>query len=174
MHVPSMIVGLFDPAHAYMVRNSRQPKQRRAARTRWPWHRSGGDGGYTGYALLMADGRLSQPTAEELAFLRARMQHQSENWEHEWDARLEAAEERYGDALEGVASELAARGVAAIGTPVGVVQARIIWFRRNAAVLEIDGPRAKSQARLSHAQARDASLLARYLMSFVAQLPPEA
>ena len=80
---------------------------------------------------------------------------------------------RHNSTLESVASELAAHRVAGIGTPAGEVQARIIWFRRNAAVLEIDGPRAKSQTRLSHAQARDVSLLARYLMSFVAQLPPE-
>src|ERR1700694_718385 len=99
MHIPSRIVGLFDPAHAYMVRNSRAPRHRGSTRTRWPWHRSGTNGGYTGYALLTADGRLSQPTAEEMEFLSARMQHERERSEHKWEARLQTAEKQYADAV---------------------------------------------------------------------------
>jgi len=173
MHISSRIIGLFDPAHAYMVRNSVSPRHRGSAQARLPWHRSRTNGGYTGYALLTADGSISQPTTEEMEFLDARMQHERENWEHDWEARLRTTEERYGDTLEGIASELAAHRVARINTAAGEVRARIVWFRRNAAVLDIDGPRAQSQTRLSHAQARDASLLARYLVNFLAELPPE-
>jgi hypothetical protein len=102
------------------------------------------------------------------------MEYQRENWEREWETRLRAVEDLHGDIVRVMAIALANHGTARMATAEGDVQARIIRFRWGAAVLEIVGPGAESQSRISQAQASDASVLAPYLVNFIAQLPPEA
>jgi len=155
VHIPSWLVGVFDPAHAYMERTSK-------ARGRPHRQRHGRGWQLASEAFLIgpagAPGGPREATAEELRLFRA----QSEDYERR-EARLSEIEVRYNSFLRTKARELIATSVATLRLTTGDIRARIIRFRWGALVLEITQPGGMSRNRLSKPQARDVSVLATYL-----------
>jgi hypothetical protein len=164
VRIPSWLVGVFDPAHAYMERTS---KARERGRPRLQRHERGqpsvSEAVLTGPSGT-SDG-LSEATADELRLFRA----QSEDYERRWEARVAEIEVRYKSFLRTKAEELIAASVATLRLTTGDVQARIIRFRWGALVLEITRPGGMSRNRLSKPQARDVSVLATYLALALAE-----
>jgi hypothetical protein len=164
--IPSWLVGVFDPAHAYMERTSKARGRGRPSRQQ---HEHGGPSASEA-VLVGTAGAPDAPreaTADELRPFRA--QSDSEDVDRRWEARLSEIEVLYSSFLRTKAEELIAAGVATLQLSRGEMRARIIRFRWGALVLEITRPGGTSRNRLSKPQARDVSVLATYLALALAQ-----
>jgi hypothetical protein len=162
VHIPSWLVGVFDPAHAYMERTS----QARGRPSRQP-HEGGWQSASEAFLIGSpgAPGRPTEAPAADFRLFRA----QSEDYERRWEARVSEIEVRYNSFLRTKAWELIAASAATLSLTTGDMRARIIRFRWGALVLEITRPGGISRNRLSKPQARDVSVLATYLALALAQ-----
>jgi hypothetical protein len=160
MAIPLWIIAIRDPAHAYMVRRSGNPRGRPHLRR----HRA--DRAYGGYAPLGAP--MPQPTPDQLQqlWLRADAAHRV------FLARVRDMESRHGELLRRTVEELTRAGTATLRTSAGDIQARMVRFRKDAVVLEVDFPGGWSQSRASLSTVGEASVHA--LTSALAQIRPEA
>ena len=169
MPLPTWMIAIRDPAHAYMLLSSGVTRPR----TQFPWHRKNGSFGYL--ALTSGSpGRVSQPTAEETQQLRAQMDQrraQSAETDRLFWARLNDVEQRFGELLEATAAELTRVGAATLRTTTGDIHARIICFPNDHLVVELVHPRGWSQGMSS--QARVAHDCVHALASTLAQAPPD-
>jgi hypothetical protein len=160
MPVPVWIVAIRDPAYAYMLRSSgvRRPRaplrRRRAARIS------------IGYAPLGAP--IPQPTHDEIQQLRS----QADAANRVFMARVRDVENRHGEVVRRTAEDLMRVGTATLRTSAGDIQARIIRFRKEAVVLEIQYPGGWSQGRSSLSTVGETSVHA--LTNALASTRPEA
>jgi hypothetical protein len=158
--IPSWLVGVFDPAHAYIERSSK-------ARGRGCPSRQQHESGRSSASEAVLVGPAGAPaaprkaTADELRLLHA--PSDSEDVDGRWEARLSEIEVLYSSFLRTKTEELIATGVAMLQLSSGDMRARIIRFRWGALVLEITRPGGTSRNRLSKPQARDVSAVATYL-----------
>jgi hypothetical protein len=164
--IPSWLVGVFDPAHAYMERTSKARGRGRPSRQQQERGRpSAGESVLVGPVAAPAAPR--EAIADGLRLFRA--QSDSEDVDRRWEARLSEIEVLYSSFLRTTAEELFASDVATLRLTSGDMRARIIRFRWGALVLEITRPGGTSRNRLSKRQARDVSVLATYLALALAQ-----
>lgn len=135
MPLPVWIVAIRDPAYAYMLRSSgiRRPRaglrRRRVGRT------------FTGYAPIGVP--TPQPTIDKMRLLRSQA---AEN-NRVALARVREVEQRHARLLDETAAELMRAGTATLRTSSGDMRARIVPFKNEAVVLEIDYPGGRIQAR---------------------------
>jgi hypothetical protein len=164
VNIPSWLVGVFDPAHAYMERTNKASGRGRLSRQR---HERGRQPASEAFLIGLpgAPGGPREATDDELRLFRA----QSEDYERRWEARLSEIEVRYNSFLRNKAWELIVTRVATLRLTTGDMRARIIRFRWGALVLEITRPDGVSRNRLSKRQARDVSVLVTYLALALAQ-----
>jgi hypothetical protein len=162
MPLPVWIVGIRDPAYAYMLRSGgdyrRRPRLLRRRR---------GGYGFTGYVPL-GSGRAPKPADEEIAYLQA----QAAAEHRRYAARFQDIEKRHGELLRATAGALAARGTATLHTTAGDIQARIVRFREGAVVLEVEHPGGRSQSRSSESTVAEAAV--HQLANAVASIQPDA
>jgi hypothetical protein len=161
MPLPVWIVGIRDPAYAYMLRSSgvRRP------RTRLRRPRAGPVS--LGYAPV-GSGRARQPTTEETQDLRT----QAAEAQRSFMTRFHDIERRHGELLRATAAELTRAGATTLRTTAGDIRARIIRFRKEAVVLEIHYPGGRSQAGLTQSTVGEASV--HQLASALASARPDA
>jgi hypothetical protein len=164
VNIPSWLVGVFDPAHAYMERTSKARGRGRPSRQQ---HERGRPSASEAFLIgpAGAPGGPGEASADQLRLFRA----ESEDDDRRWEARLSEIGARYNSFLRTKAEELVATSVATLRLTTGDVRARIIRFRWGALVLEITRPGGMSRNRLSKRQARDVSVLATYLALALAQ-----
>lgn len=166
MPLPIWIVGIRDPAYAYMLRSSGVRRPRSGLR-----RRRGSGNVVVGYVPLSSAGseRARQPSDQEIHELRT----QGAESNRRFMARFNDMEKRYGELLRATAAELMRTDAATLRTTAGDIQARIISFRNEAVVLEIHYPGGgRSQARLSRSTVGEQSVHG--LASAVAQARPDA
>jgi hypothetical protein len=162
MPLPLWIVGIRDPAYAYMLRSGGDYRRRpRILRQR------GGGHGFTGYVPLGA-ARAPKPTNDEIEHLQA----QAAAEHRRYMARFHAIEKRHGELLRATAGLLAATGTATLHTTAGDIQARIVRFRDEAVVLEVEYPSGRSQSRSSESTVAEAAV--HQLANALASLQPDA
>jgi hypothetical protein len=161
--LPSWLVGLFNPAHAYMERMSRTHRGgRRGRRQR---------GQPFPEAVVLGSGvhGARAATAKELRLIRA----QSQEGQRLFEARLAAIEKRYSSLLQAKASELIGTGTTTMVTSAGEVQARILRFRWGADVLEITRPGGEGRSTLQRSHAREPAVLISFLAHALADVSIE-
>jgi hypothetical protein len=162
MPLPVWIVGIRDPAYAYMLRSGGDYRRRpRLLRPR------GGGHGFTGYVPLGA-ARAPKPTNEEIEHLQA----QAAAEHRRYMARFHDIEMRHGELLRASAEALAAKGIATLPTTAGDIRARLVRFREGAVVLEIDHPNGRSQSRSSESTVAEATV--HELANALASIQPDA
>ncbi len=135
MALPIWIIAIRDPAYAYMLRSSGVRRPRTTLRRR----RAGSVS--FGYAPRGATRR--PPTAEAVRDLEARAAASNAAF----TATLRDVETRHGELIRETASALLRTGSALLPTSAGDIEARIIPFRRDAVVLEINFPGGRIQSR---------------------------
>ena len=162
MPLPIWIVGIRDPAYAYMLRSGGDYRRRPRL-----LHWRGGGHGFTGYAPLGA-ARAPKPTTEEIEHLQA----QAAAEHRRYMARFHDIEKRHGKLLRTTAGALAASGTATLHTTAGDIQARIVRFREEAVVLEVEYPSGRSQSRSSEPTVAEAAV--HQLANALASIHPDA
>jgi hypothetical protein len=160
MALPIWIVAIRDPAYAYMLRSSGVRRPRTTFRRR----RAGSVS--FGYAPLGAPRR--PPTAEDIHDLKARAAESNAAF----TVRLRDVEARHGELLRETATALTGTGAAVLPTSAGDIVARIIPFKRDAVVLEINFPGGRIQSRSTRSSAGQQA--ARKLADALASTRPEA
>jgi hypothetical protein len=160
MALPIWIVAILDPAYAYMLRSSGVRRPRATLRRR----RAGSVS--FGYAPRGATRRL--PTADDIRDLEARAAESNAAF----TARLSDVEARYDELLRETATTLTGTGTAVLPTSAGDIAARIIPFRRDAVVLEINFPGGRIQSRSTRSSVGEQA--AHKLADALASTRPEA
>lgn len=160
MALPIWIVAIRDPAYAYMLRSSGVRRPRTTLRRR----RAGSVS--FGYAPRGATRR--PPTAEDIRDLEARAAESN----GAFTVRLRDVETRHGEILSETATELMRTGTAVLPTSAGDIEARIIPFRRDAVVLEINFPGGRIQSRSTRSSVGEQ--VAHNLADALASTRPEA
>ena len=162
MPLPVWIVAIRDPAYAYMLHSGGDYRRRpRILRRR------GGGHGFTGYVPL-GSVRAPKPTAEEIEYLQA----QAATEHRRYVARFHDIETRHGELLRATANTLAAKGTATLHTTAGDIHARIVRFREEAVVLEVNHPSGRSQTRSSESTV--AEEVVHQLANALASIRPDA
>ncbi len=163
MPLPIWMVGIRDPAHAYMLRSSGMRRPRRRLRGQ-------SQGRVTfGYAPLGSTATDNTPLSDaEIEELRTT----GRELERQFMERFEDVERRHARILRATAAELVRAGAATLHTTEGDIHARAIPFRGGAVVLEVTYRGGWGQGRVTQSDLENAAV--HQIASALAQAVPTA